>query len=69
MADLALQTALAPRRQGIRVRVARMIALGRTRRALSGLDAHLLRDIGLSPDVAASEAGRPVWDVPPGWRL
>ncbi len=31
------------------------------RRALTGLDAHLLRDIGLTPEDAASEVGKPFW--------
>lgn len=36
------------------------------RRALSGLDARLLDDIGLNAETAASEAARPFWDVPAG---
>ena len=36
------------------------------RRALSGLDARLLADIGLSADRAHAEAARPFWDVPAG---
>ena len=32
-----------------------------TRRALRALDAHLLRDIGLSSASAAREARRPFW--------
>jgi uncharacterized protein YjiS (DUF1127 family) len=36
------------------------------RRALSGLDARLLADIGLSAETAAAEAARPFWDVPAG---
>ena len=33
----------------------------RDRRALSRLDAHLLRDIGLSPDEARTEGAKPFW--------
>lgn len=32
-----------------------------TRVAISHLDAHLLRDIGLTPDQAAGEARKPFW--------
>lgn len=33
----------------------------RTRRALKQLDAHLLKDIGLTPEQAATEAAQPFW--------
>ncbi|WP_425091948.1 DUF1127 domain-containing protein [Tropicimonas sp. S265A] len=46
-----------------------LVALRRQRRQLKSLDAHLLRDIGLEPDEADSEARRPVWDVPSNWKL
>lgn len=36
-------------------------ASARTRRHLSKLDAHLLRDIGLTPEDAQVEASRPFW--------
>jgi uncharacterized protein YjiS (DUF1127 family) len=39
----------------------------RQRRALARLDDHLLRDIGIEPAAAWSEALRPVWDVPRHW--
>jgi uncharacterized protein YjiS (DUF1127 family) len=42
-------------------------ALARQRRALARLDDHLLRDIGIDPREAWSEAVRPVWDVPRHW--
>ena len=32
-----------------------------TRKALARLDTHLLRDIGLAPDEARTEAARPFW--------
>jgi uncharacterized protein YjiS (DUF1127 family) len=37
------------------------LARRRHRRILSRLDAHLLRDIGLSPDEARTEAAKPFW--------
>jgi uncharacterized protein YjiS (DUF1127 family) len=33
----------------------------RDRRILAGLDAHLLRDIGLTPDGARTEVAKPFW--------
>jgi uncharacterized protein YjiS (DUF1127 family) len=33
----------------------------RTRRQLAGLDLHALRDIGLGPEQARREAGKPFW--------
>ena len=41
-------------------------ALARQRRALAGLDAARLRDLGLSADQAAHEAARPFWEAPQG---
>lgn len=49
--------------------IAALVALRRQRRALGRLEDHLLADIGLTPDRARAEAARPVWDVPPTWRL
>ncbi len=43
-------------------------ALARSRRALSRLDDHLLRDIGLTRDEAVSESERPAWDAPLHWK-
>jgi len=43
-------------------------AFRRSRRALSGLDDHLLADIGISRAEAEAEARRPDWDVPLHWR-
>ncbi len=34
-----------------------------SRRALSQLDAHMLRDIGVGSEVAMKEAGKPFWRV------
>ena len=38
------------------------------RQRLAALDDHALADIGLSRAEARSEASRPLWDVPAGWR-
>ena len=47
--------------------VARLwLRLADERRALSGLDARLLADVGIPADSAAAEAARPFWDVPAG---
>lgn len=50
-------------RAGERLREMRSAA--RTRRLLSGMDARLLRDIGLNPADARAEAGRWPWDLGP----
>lgn len=42
--------------------------LRRSRSALAQLDAHALRDIGLSGQDAQNEARRPVWDAPEFWK-
>ena len=54
-------------RTGLFAHVARMIAVGKQRRALKSLDAHLLRDIGITQQKALNEAKKPVWDVPAHW--
>lgn len=41
--------------------------LARERRQLARLEPHLLRDIGLSAEVAQQEAARPRWDAPAHW--
>jgi uncharacterized protein YjiS (DUF1127 family) len=43
------------------VAVARWDNRLRTRHALSRLDDHILKDIGLSPDHARTEADKPFW--------
>jgi len=45
-----------------------LIGLARSRKALADLDDRMLRDIGLTRAEARSEAARPAWDVPAGWR-
>lgn len=53
---------------GLVARFARLLSLRRSRARLAALDAHILRDIGISPDDAMAEASRPLWDAPAGWR-
>ncbi|MEL7099579.1 MAG: DUF1127 domain-containing protein [Pseudomonadota bacterium] len=45
-----------------------LISLWRSRRALARLDSRALDDIGVTAGQAASEATRPIWDVPHHWR-
>lgn len=48
-----------------RVRYCEMRTVARTRRLLSGMDARMLRDIGIGPADAQAEAGRWPWDLEP----
>jgi uncharacterized protein YjiS (DUF1127 family) len=48
--------------------VLHMVDVARSRRSLRRLDAHLLRDIGLTPHEADAEASRAPWDPPAHWR-
>ncbi|SPH18558.1 hypothetical protein DEA8626_02098 [Defluviimonas aquaemixtae] len=57
-----------PRRTGLVARFRDMVEIRRQRRALLDLNAHLLKDIGLSAQEAQEESERPVWDVPDHWR-
>lgn len=47
--------------QRLRTMLVEAAARRRDRRLLGQLDAHLLRDIGLSPDEAETEATKPFW--------
>jgi uncharacterized protein YjiS (DUF1127 family) len=47
--------------QRLRTMLVEAVARRRDRRLLAQLDAHLLRDIGLSPDEAETEATKPFW--------
>ena len=47
--------------------VTAFLSLMRQRRALRNLDDRALSDIGITPEQAAHEAKRPVWDVPTHW--
>ena len=48
-----------------RARFREMRMAAQTRRLLSGMDARMLRDIGLGPADAQAEAGRWPWDLGP----
>ncbi|MBF9032485.1 DUF1127 domain-containing protein [Rhodobacterales bacterium HKCCE3408] len=48
--------------------VTHALTVRRQRQSLSRLDAHTLRDIGLSEAAARREANRPIWDVPVHWK-
>lgn len=47
--------------QRLRTTFAEAATRRRDRQLLARLDAHILRDIGLSPDEAQSEAAKPFW--------
>jgi uncharacterized protein YjiS (DUF1127 family) len=47
--------------QNLRDALTQAAARRRDRRLLAHLDDHLLRDIGLSPEDARSEAAKPFW--------
>ncbi|MFM7334091.1 MAG: DUF1127 domain-containing protein [Tabrizicola sp.] len=49
-------------------RLIQLAALTRSRRSLSRLDDHLLRDIGLTCAQAQAEAERRGWDAPLHWK-
>jgi uncharacterized protein YjiS (DUF1127 family) len=49
-----------------RLPFARWMEVARERRALARLTDRELRDIGLDPERARIEAGRPFWDLPSG---
>lgn len=49
-------------------KIVSLAALYRQRQALARLDEAALCDIGVSEEEAKTEAARPVWDVPAGWR-
>ena len=55
-------------RAGLLEKVRAALRLRRNRGKLALLDAHLLRDIGLTEDEARREAARPLWDAPGHWR-
>ncbi len=68
MAYITTQTARYPSPLRRRVGLWSILSLWRSRRHLESLDDRALKDIGLTRAEAASEATRPIWDVPQTWR-
>ncbi|MEM8592471.1 MAG: DUF1127 domain-containing protein [Pseudomonadota bacterium] len=70
MTDLstALSRPATARRVSPLARFTKWVAVARSRRDLSRLDARSLADIGVSAHEAAEEAARPFWDAPQSWR-
>lgn len=66
-ASPALPFLAAPRRF-VRCSLPAMLALRRSRRALTTLSDAQLCDAGISPADAQAEAARPVWDAPASWK-
>lgn len=62
------QTLTAPRRSaGLLGTLRRWQDIARSRAHLKALDAHALRDVGISLDEARAEASRAFWDAPRHW--
>ena len=59
---------LTRRRTGVLGLLTALNGLWRQRKALSELDPHLLKDIGVSEIQAENEANRPFWDIPSHWK-
>lgn len=66
MSDLSA-TYVAISRKPARKGLMAYIDLYRQRNALRGLTDAQLKDIGLTPDEALTEASRPLWDAPHHW--
>lgn len=62
LAPITMLTSIPAVVSGARARLAMSVA--RERHDLGKLDAHLLKDIGVSAADAAEEASRPLWDLP-----
>ncbi|MEM1237115.1 MAG: DUF1127 domain-containing protein [Pseudomonadota bacterium] len=45
-----------------------LVAVARSRRALSQLTDEALADVGLTREEASEEASRSIWDAPARWR-
>ncbi len=56
-----------PARTTFLQRVFYRLSLQNSRRALSDLDPHLLRDVGISETDARRESTRKAWDAPSHW--
>ena len=62
-----VHTGRKPRRPGLLGWITTLHAVWTERRALKGMEAHRLRDLGITPGEAARESDRPAWDVPERW--
>lgn len=56
-----------PLRASRRMSLLSLFSLWKSRRQLKLLTAEQLQDAGLSHGDAATEAARPIWDVPANW--
>ena len=59
---------LSRRRATARVTLSSLFGLARSRQALARLDDTRLKDLGITPMEAETEASRPFWDIPSHWR-
>ena len=56
-----------PLRASRRMSLLSLLSLWKSRRQLKRLTSAQLRDAGLSHRDAATEAARPIWDIPANW--
>ena len=56
-----------PHRRGLFGWVTWLHGIWVERRALKGMEAHRLRDLGITRGQAAQEGERPAWDAPERW--
>lgn len=57
-----------PKSVSVWTRLVTFFAVARQRRHLRTLDAHLLKDIGVTRQEALSESRKITWDAPQTWR-
>ncbi|MEM1299861.1 MAG: DUF1127 domain-containing protein [Pseudomonadota bacterium] len=62
--NTATKPAARTRQTGFWARVRTAFHVWGERQDLSQLDAHMLKDIGLTREDAVAEARRPIWDLP-----
>ena len=70
MMTLSAKQATFARKMGRKTLVSRVflfLSLWRERNQLKNLNAHLLKDIGVTEAEARAEANRPFWDAPHRW--
>lgn len=58
-----------PKSDSVWKRLATFLALAHQRRQLRTLDAHLLKDIGVTRQEALTESRKVTWDAPQSWRM